>query len=344
MALVSLCMPSRRPLATARPSIDNMIAYARARNFRLIISDNSDGLDKAGHYAHAADRVTVLQNPGAGPLENLMRTVEAADTPFILPVGDDDFIENVAGAPGIDLARLPADCVGARPTVVIFAEGEPELRRLDYGLPEETAVDRFHAYAQRRGGCNSLYYSFFRRDSFLAVHEPYWRQRKTVIGDFDWAVTTSLLFEGKVAHDPSTLYRYDLGRWRQQASIDATVRSFYLDAGLPDMAAKFHTLFKYIDIYVTTQRPSLRLSDLDRLKALYTATIALLGSLLRNAAQTPDRYRGFEDTIAEIRTAVSDHSDDLSSVFDACARIAGRMKPGFEQELHDWLAATRAAH
>jgi hypothetical protein len=321
-----------------------MVAFARARNYRLIISDNSDGLDKADHYAHLSDLVTALQNPGAGPLENLMRTVEAADTPFILPVGDDDFIEEVAGAPRVDLERLPADCVGARPTVVIFAEGEPELRRLDYALPEATPVERFHAYAQRRGGCNSLYYSFFRRDSFLAVHEPYWRTRQTVIGDFDWAVTTSLLFEGKVAHDPSTLYRYDLGRWRQQESIDASVRGFYLDAGLPDWAAKFDTLFKYIDIYVTTQRPSLRLSELDRLKALYTATIALLGSLLRNAAQNAERYRGFEDMIAEIRTAVSDPSEDLSSVFDACARIAGRMKPGFEQELHQWLAATRAAH
>jgi hypothetical protein len=342
MALVSLCMPSRRPLATAKPSIDTMIVYARARGCRLIISDNSDDLDKASHYAQASDVVTVLQNPGAGPLDNLMRTVEAAETPFILPVGDDDFLEEVAGAPRLDLAGLPADCVGARPSVVIFAEGEPELRRLDYALPEETAVDRFHGYAQRRGGCNSLYYSFFRRDSFLAVHEPYWRTRRTIIGDFDWAVTTSLLFEGKVAHDPSTLYRYDLGRWRQQASIDATVRSFYLDAGLPDWAARFDTLFKYLDIYVTSQRPSLRLSDIERLKALYTATIALLGSLLRNAAQNAARYQGFEDYIAEIQASLSDPSDDLASVFDACARLAGRMKPGFEQELHQWLAATRA--
>jgi hypothetical protein len=273
-----------------------------------------------------------------------MRTVEAADTPFILPVGDDDFIEEAAGAAGINLARLPDDFIGARPTVVIFAAGEPELRRLDYALPEDSPVDRFHAYAQRRGGCNSLYYSFFRRNSFLSVHEPYWRIRKTVIGDFDWAVTTSLLFEGKVAHDPSTLYRYDLGRWRRQESIDASVRGFYLDAGLPDWAAKFDLLFKYLDVFVTTQRPSLSLPEVDRLKALYTATIALLGSLLRNAAQNTERYRGFEDYIAELKAAVSDPSDDLASVFDACARIAGRMKPGFEDELHQWLAATRAGH
>lgn len=342
MALVSLCMPSRRPLAAAKPSIDTMIAYARSRNFRLIISDNSDDLDKAGHYAAVSDIVTVLRSPNAGPLDNLMRTVAAAETPFILPVGDDDFIEEVPGAMMLDLAGLPADCVGARPTVVMFADQEPELRRLDYALPEETAVDRFHAYAQRRGGCNSLYYSFFRRDSFLAVHEPYWRARQTVIGDFDWAVTTSLLFEGKVAHEPSTVYRYDLGRWRRKESIEATVRGFYVDAGLPDWAAKFDALFKYLDVYVTTQRPSLRLTDIDRLKALYTATIALLGSLLRNAAQNTDRYRGFEDYVADIRAAVSNPSDDLSSVFEACARIAGRMKPGFEQELHSWLAATRA--
>lgn len=344
MALVSLCMPSRRPLATARASIDSMAAYARARNCRLIISDNSDEQDKASQYASHSDVVTVLQNPGAGPLDNLMRTVEAADTPFILPVGDDDFLEKVAGAPILDLARLPVDCVGARPSVVIFAEGEPELQRLDYAVTEDAAVDRFHAYGQRRGGCNSLYYSFFRRESFLAVHRPYWRMRRTIIGDFDWAVTTSLLFEGKVVHDPSTLYRYDLGRWRKQASIETAVKGFYLDAGLPEWAAKFDLLFKFLDVYVTSQRPSLTLSDLDRLKAVYTVAIALLGSLLRIAAQHAERYQGFETEIAAIRTAVSEPSDDLSNVFDVCARIAGRMKPGFEDELHQWLDATRAGH
>jgi hypothetical protein len=343
MEQVTLCMPSNRPLAQARPSIDAALAYAAARGYRVLISDNSEDADKRAHYADLPAFARMIPSPGTSPLDNLMVTLDAAETPFILPMGDDDFVLEAKGAGRFDFSTLGEDCVGVRPTLDVFSDVEPLIKSLPYSVVSASASERLEEYRQKMGGANTLYYAFFRRQSLLDVIRSYHDNRRIVLGDFDWALITALLMEGRVLHDPSTLYRYDIGRWRYTAGIESTVAGFYASAGLSDGAVLFDAIFKFMDAYVVSFRSELAISEVERMKCIYSYTIPLLGGLVRRGAQETDRFKGFEPQIALLTAALADPNDDLSSVYHACARIADHFRPGLGDELIGWLEKSIAA-
>jgi hypothetical protein len=287
------------------------------------------------------DYVTYMDNPGLPPVANLLACLERADTDYVLPMGDDDFIEAMPGEAPFDFSLLGNDVAGVRPYLEVFAVGEPVLRTHVFTIGAETAADRLYEYRQKIGGDNSLYYSYFRRQDFHELIRLAGTDHPTGIGDIDWAIVYALVAGGKVLYDGSTHFRYDIGKWRWSEGIEASVASIYETAGLPREAVAFASVLRFMDSYVFAFRNTLVLPEIDRIKSLYAFAIIFLGHTLQVSEKQPARFFGFEKELAMLRAVLKEPDDYLVNVFEICARIADRLKPGLHARYIAWFADVR---
>lgn len=339
-SLVTVIVPSNRPLALSKGPLESAIRFSAAKNYRLVISDNSGEGAKIAYFSDLPEHVTYITPLAPTAIENVLACLDEAETEFVLPIGDDDYVEALSGEPDFDFASLGEDFIGVRPLTQVFAVGEGVLRTHSFTIDGQTAADRMYEYRQKVAGDNTLYYSYLRRDDFqelirLLIGHP------IVTGDMDWAVVYSLVCNGKVAFDPSTCFRYDVGRWRWTEGIEASIRSIYEKAGLPPEAVAFEHLFRFLDCYVLAFRRTLRLSELDRIKSLYASVVIFLGRTLHKSENQPQQYVGFERELGMIRAVLKEPDDYLINVFDVAARVADRLKPGLYEQYVHWFAAVQ---
>lgn len=337
---VTICIPSNRPLALAKGSLESAIQFAAVRNYRVVISDNSGEGAKLAYFSDLPEHVTYLFDGQRTAVENLRACLDAAETEFVLPMGDDDYVEAIAGEAAFDFSAVGPDVAGVRPMLDVFAVGEGVLRQHSFTIEAENAADRMYEYRQKLAGDNTLYYSFFRRDDFreiLGLLESH----PIGTGDMDWALVYALIANGKVLADPSTRFRYDIGKWRWSEGIRDSIETIYDTAGLPQEAIAFEHLFRFLDSYVFAFRRTLRLSGIERIKSLYACAVIFLGHTLHSAETQPQKFAGFEREVALLRTALKDPDDYLVDVFDAAAQVAERLKPGLHEGYIRWFAAVR---
>jgi hypothetical protein len=337
---VTICIPSNRPIALAKGPLESAIDFAAGRGYRVVISDNSGEGAKLAYFSTVPDHVTYLFDGKLSPTANMRACLDAAETEFILPMGDDDFIEAIEGEAAFDFSTLGPDIAGVRPVLEVFAVGEGVLRTHDFAIDAESAADRMYEYRQKVAGDNTLYYSCFRRDDFheiLGLLDGH----PIATGDMDWAMVYSLVANGKVRHDPSTRFRYDIGKWRWQEGIEASIETIYRTAGLPREAIAFEHLFRFMDSYVFAFRRTSRLSEIERIKSLYAGAVIFLGHTLHSAENQPQKFIGFEREIAMLRAILKEPDDYLVDVFEVCAQIADRLKPGLHERYIRWFASVR---
>ncbi len=337
---VTICIPSNRPLALAKGPLESAIRFAGARNYRVVISDNSGEGAKFAYFSDVPEHVTYLTGATPTPIENLLACVNAAETEFILMMGDDDYVEAVAGEAEFDFTAVGTDVAGVRPLMEVFAIGEGVLQTSTFTIDADSAADRMYEYRQKVDGNNTLYYSYFRRDDFSELSRLLARH-PIAIGDMDWSLVYSLLSNGKVLYDGSTLFRYDIGKWRWREGIDASIEAIYQTAGLPREAIAFEHLFHFMDSYVFAFRRTSRLSEIERIKLLYACAVIFLGHMLRVADEQPAKVIGFEREIAMLRAALKEPDDYLVNIFEVCARIAERLKPGLYEQYINWFASVQ---
>ena len=338
---VTICIPSNRPLALAKGPLESAIRFAGARNYRVVISDNSGEGIKLAHFANMPDYVTYLSDPSLPPNANMLACLDATETEFILPMGDDDYVEAVDGAPDFDFAALPPDVAGVRPLLEVFAVGEGVLRTHTFTIDADSAADRMYEYRQKVSGDNTLYYSYFRRSDFREI-AGLLGSHPIATGDMDWALVYSLLANGRVLYDGSTRFRYDIGKWRWAEGIAASVEAIYQRVGLPREAIAFEHLFRFMDSYVFAFRRTSRLSDIERIKSLYAGAVIFLGHTLHTAENQPAKFIGYEREIAMLRAALKEPDDYLVNIFEACAQIADRLKPGLNEKYIHWFASVQS--
>jgi hypothetical protein len=327
-------------LALSKGSLESAIRFAAEKKYRVVISDNSGEGAKLAYFSDLPGHVTYLTPPALSAIDNLRACLEAADTEFVLTMGDDDYLEVVEGERPIDFASLPADVAGVRPLTEIFAVGEGVLRTHNFAIDGESAADRMYEYRQKVAGDNTLYYSYLRLRDFRALVDVL-AGHPIVTGDMDWAVVYTLVASGKFVYDPSTRFRYDIGRWRWAEGIDATIRGIYEQAGLPPEAMAFEHLFRFLDTYVFSFRPSLRLSEMDRIKTLFACAVIFIGHTLNKSENQPQKFIGFEREIAALRAVLKEPDDFLINVFDVAAQVADRLKPGLHEQYIRWFASVQ---
>ena len=103
MTQLSICMPSNRPLATSRGSIESALTHAEKTGARLIVSDNSRDPEKRAFLENRSLNLLYHYSPSEDASSNWMEALSLAETPFLLPMGDDDQIYFNAGETPVDL-------------------------------------------------------------------------------------------------------------------------------------------------------------------------------------------------------------------------------------------------
>jgi hypothetical protein len=322
MIQLSLCMPSNRDLRNSASAIETALIYAQKRNCRLIVSDNSRDPEKQARYENSSPYLTYVVPDSDGALQNIAFALSKVETPFVMPMGDDDEIYGLDDRPAFDFAALPEDVIGVRPQTAIWTNSKGVDRIDRFSITADDAGGRILEYNQKAAGNNALYYSFYRSGLFKNLFSLFTEAHPTHGGYCDWALSFALCAAGKFLYDPSTIYRYDLGRWASTKGIEAANSSLYLQAGLPDTAERFSALLRFIDTHVFLI--SMPLSDGQRQHAQMTNARIALRSFLREVANAPDQYDPEVVYLAEL----IGETPDLTSAFQMSLLITDRLQEG----------------
>jgi hypothetical protein len=283
-------MPSNRNLAASRRSIETALRYCEKQDALLIVSDNSRDPEKRKLLEGASPRLRYVVPLEDGPSANLFSVYAAAETEFILMIGDDDELFVSPKDKPIDLATLDPEFLGVRPmTAVANSEGRI-VRVKDYGIEQETPSARVMAYNEKAGGDNSAYYSIFRRKPFIDLHRFHFTHHPLKFGNWDWALATTLFASGKMLYDPGTIFKYNNHNWDKAAKIDEHLRASYQSVGLPADSGRFGLLLLYLDLVILAQRRGSLLNDEGKRDLAENAGWPILANFWRKVSAAPDAY------------------------------------------------------
>ncbi len=339
MSQLSICMPSNRNLKQSRRSIESAIAYAEAVGGRFILSDNSRDPEKRAYFERRSPCLTYVVPDNDDPMFNMMTALSKVETPFLLPMGDDDEVYLLDGETPVDLSTLPADVVGVRPRTQIWKHDAGVTRTERFTIDSPAADERIVEYNQKAKGNNTIYYSIYRTGLFKPLLELFNVSHPTRGGYCDWAICLSLFACGTMVHDPSMVYRYDMGRWAQQKSIDDTKLFLYRMVGLPDSAENFWALLTFVDLYIFLMRGSLPITAQDREKVLMMNCRVALATFVREARANPERF----DETALYLVELIENETDLKTIFQIALMLTDCVQPGLKERYVRFFQAAVAA-
>ena len=332
---LSIIMPSHRSLEGARAPIDSALRYCAARDAVLIVADNSGDPAKRLHYADGPGPLVWLDTGDAPIFANLVLALDAATTPFVMPMGDDDAIEVVEGEPPFDLSSLANDHVGVFPRSLVFSARHGVMQTKSFAVSAEDADGRMEQYIAGSKGNNSLYYSMFRREVYQPLMHTFVAHHPTRGLYSDWALLLSLVCYGKMAHDPSTQFRYNMENWDSAEKIAETRERHLREAGLPPEAVRFEALLMYLDTFVFVMRLAGPVPKAERPKLGAAITRRLLGSFLAKVAAEPE---GYDETTRHLAAMASEEPDSFTR-FQIALLMVDRLQAGLKDR---YLAFVRA--
>ncbi|MCM2473510.1 hypothetical protein HGO38_08465 [Rhizobium sp. CG5] len=324
MTQLSIFMPSNRSFKASRSAIESALRYAEKADCRFILSDNSGDPEKRRQFEHCSARMTYVVPPNDDALLNHMTALAQVETPFLMPMGDDDEIYLLDGEPRTDLAELAPDVIALRPRTHIWTVEKGVLQTERFAILSADAGDRLLEYNDKTQGNNSIYYSLYRTEPFRDLSRLFVDHHPTRGGYCDWSLSFALIASGRVLYDPATLYRYDLGRWAKGQSLTDTKALLYRQVGLRDEAEHYAALLRYIDVDCFLEANFLPLTPAMRQSAKAMNARIALGTFLRKVMAEPQRYDADVPGIAE---AIG-RTTDLSAVFAQCLPLVDRLSPG----------------
>ncbi|TWD57761.1 hypothetical protein FB480_101514 [Agrobacterium vitis] len=326
MTSLTLCLPSNRPLTSAATSIDSAVQFCQQRNCYLVIADNSGDPAKRAYYEQISDRVIYIQSQEKTAIANLLVAVSAANTPFVMPIGDDDFISSSVGSMPIDLTGLSNDFAGVVPLVELRGEDGRVLKTKGCGFESDDPAERLKLYLENAKGDNTGYYSLYRRQPFLQAISFIAAYHPTRGSYTDWAVALALLASGKMLHDPSILYSYTLGRWADPAAAQQALIDLYVGAGLPPSAARWDRLFVYLDLYVLVSSAVVDLPQDEKQALLARLSSGLLLDFISRVSAAP---QGLDNECLYLCEMIAEESDSFMR-FQMALLLIDRVQAGLK--------------
>ncbi|MBP1851919.1 hypothetical protein [Rhizobium halophytocola] len=335
MSLVSIFMPSNRPFASSRVAIESAIVYAEKTGGRLIVSDNSGDPEKLAVFGNASDHMLYLHSPGASPADNFLRALAKVETPFVMPMGDDDEIFLLDDKPRIDLSMLDDDIVGLRPTTVVWTVENGIVATNQFQIRAATADQRINEYRRLAPGNNALYYATFRTATYKALFEPFYTLHPTRGGYCDWSLVFALVACGRIPHDPATVFRYNLGRWSSPESIRDTTQSLFTAVGLPPEAMHYARLMRFVDTHCLLSSRHLPLQPDQRQQAIALHGRTTMQSFRAQVTQEPQRFSAEARALA----GAPESFDDMQAVFERSLTVLDGLKPDLSTLYRDYYQA-----
>ena len=254
MKQLSVCMPSNRGFERSFRSIETALAFCEARDAVLIVSDNSRDAEKAAYWLGRSPNLIYLADAPLDPFANGRNSFLPVETPFVMPMGDDDELHAQEGIAATDLAGLPPDVMGVKPAIELFLAGTSLSVPRIFDLDADTPGLRIRQYIERNEGDNSTYYSIFRTEPYLSLREFFIAAHPTRGGYADWQVVMALIIEGKLLLDRSILFRYNVAAWATPETVEASAKTLYTNAGLPENFRDYNSLLRWMDLFVFSCR------------------------------------------------------------------------------------------
>lgn len=324
--LLSVLMPSNRPFATSKRAIETALAFCERQDAQLIVSDNSRDPEKRFHLRKASRRLNYIVPEEDGLHANLLHVYQAAETEFILMMGDDDELFVSPKDTPLKLSELGPDCIGVRPLVAVANSEGKVIRIKDFGLTEETPGGRVMAYNTHAKGDNAAYYSIFRRKPFIDLHRFFLTHHPLKGGYSDWALACVLFSYGKLPYDPGVIYKYNYHQWDSQGKADAQRTRLFEETGLPGSAERFGLLFLYLDMLILARRNGSPLDDAARRNLLVEAGRPILAGFCRKAIE---EAVSFGEGVVGLARAMQAEGDPEAQ-FELALAMTELIQPGLE--------------
>ncbi|WEZ85520.1 hypothetical protein P6U16_26015 (plasmid) [Rhizobium sp. 32-5/1] len=323
---MTIYMPSNRTLEGSKDAIESLLAFSQATGCRMVISDNSQDPRKYAAFSGRSDNLAYLTRDDTNAQENAISALSKVETSFVMPMGDDDTIRLVDKLSPIDLSRLAPDVVMVRPQTEIWVEKSGVLRTENFSIELDDPAERIAQYGRTSLGNNSIFYSICRSEYYLGLHRHFSAWHPTKGGYCDWSMTTALIASGKVVHDPAIVYRYDLGRWSSNDTLEIAKASLFVQAGLPPEAHDFYPLLRFIDTYVMLMSRHLPLDQTQRDKTLAINSTMGLAAFVNAVKGKPERYN---DTVHHLVDLILEEAE-LNTVFIIALMLAECLQLGLK--------------
>ena len=239
---ISIVLPSNRTSDAALARIFELGSLDPAR-FEVIVRDNSGNARKRQALeSMEGSAVKPIFAAGAGPFENVIKSVRAATGDYIFPYADDDwlFARGLTSLYKLASEQLAAPNVSAI-TGVYLVESSRGCGPFSYdGIAEGRPLDRLRSFLNANVA-NYLYYSALKASvarfcfDFLEVIPAHFSFH-------DQLLSLSYLAHGAIPRVPRLLYCYDIGEWETMEATLSKDRSMYMKAGLPKEIDRLHWL------------------------------------------------------------------------------------------------------
>lgn len=327
MPLLTLCIPSNRSLERSMRTISEALAFAEERDALVLVSDNSGEPEKAAFWWGRSPRLIYHTSTGTNAFENVLASTSLADTPYMLLVGDDDGVGFDRSVTPYDLSSLPPDYMGVRPKTQVEISGVGVVRTKDFGIEGERSSQRIIEYARKAGGDNSAFYSIFRRDQYVQLLRLFLEHHPIKGAYIDWALALALFAYGRMAYDPSIIFRYNADQWSTSERTDRKNQEIFADCGLPPHATIYQPLLMALDLFCFVCRPG---TLLDRDGALDAASIvagdlmnAFTNHVLLDPTDFSERMRYLVDLARK--------EDQAFARFQLGLLMVDELKPGLKE-------------
>lgn len=327
--LLSVLMPSNRNLAASLKAIETALAFCEKRDALLIVSDNSGDPEKRQLLRNASWRLRYIQPADDAPHTNLRTVLAAADTEFVLMMGDDDQLFVSPKDQPLDLSSIAPDCIGVRPLVAVAnAEGRV-IRVKDFAILDETPGGRVMCYNGKAGGDNACYHSLFRRRPFADLITFFLDHHPLKAGYCDWALTSVMFAYGKLPYDPGMVFKYNYHQWDSAEKLGGQMQAIYAAANLPPATERFKLLLFYLDVAILALRRGSPLDHDGKRSLLEEAGRPILNGFLKTIAA--EQHLCDTRTIGyarAIRDAEADEQIDLALQMLDCLQpgLTGRYR------------------
>ncbi|HWU62893.1 MAG TPA: hypothetical protein VN112_12805 [Ensifer sp.] len=343
--MFSILMRSNRPLDAALRSLDSALQYVEKRNGFLIVSDNSGDARKQKALAGCSPNLIYSVPADMSAEGNLLNVIDLATTDFVMLMGDDDEIYEAPDQPHFDLSALPAEYIGVKPLIAV-TNAEGQIKRVkDFSLEQDTPSGRMFGYNEKSGGDNSAFYSLFRRKPFSNLMKLFLASHPTQLGNADWALAYTLFSYGKLAHDPSTILKYNFHKWETERQVTAQVDAIFAAASLDENAKHYRQLLIYLDIMILTRSRASRLAEADRADVGSNVGRAFLQGFLNRVVQAPETYGAPAVHAASLlqQKVGGDPDDDLARAIDLTAFLDATLPDRYRAFQNASRAATDTA-
>ncbi|MDQ0453799.1 hypothetical protein [Rhizobium paknamense] len=335
MPQLTVCLISPRDFTAAHPSIDQALAFAAARDALLVLADLAGDPQKAA-YAQEKGEGRVRTLSGDTLSGALLAAAQAAETPFVFIATDGDRLSADPTAMPFDLEDLPFDHIGVLPMLeeVIGAGENPA--RLSIVLNQAAPGERLAAYAGALPPGHPGLHAIWRREPLIAALDLFHRMHPTRGAYALPALSLALIASAKMAEDRSIVYHRAADGWASAPDIEASRRQQFEAAGLPEQAARYRNLFRYLDLFILVNKAGSPLSIDERQRLGTDISNLFLGAFIRDVADNAEAY---DSSIIDMAQMALEEADNFNR-FQIGMVMADRAMPGLKDR---YVAFVQAA-